>query len=58
MLWHWGDNGVFKGFVMADPKSKSGVVLFANKRTAGDRETNHRRSDWGQTLVWAIAWLK
>ena len=29
-LWHWGDNGSFKGFVMADPKTKSGVVIFAN----------------------------
>lgn len=29
-LWHWGDNGSFKAFVMADPKSKSGVVMFAN----------------------------
>jgi CubicO group peptidase (beta-lactamase class C family) len=30
LLWHWGDNGAFKAFVMADPKSKSGIVLFAN----------------------------
>ena len=29
-LWHWGDNGSFKGFVMAEPKMKSGVVMFAN----------------------------
>ena len=29
-LWHWGDNGSFKGFVMAEPKTKSGVVMFAN----------------------------
>ena len=29
-LWHWGDNGAFKAFVMADPKTKSGVVMFAN----------------------------
>ncbi len=29
-LWHWGDNGSFKAFVMADPKTKSGVVMFAN----------------------------
>jgi len=29
-LWHWGDNGSFKSFVMADPKTKSGVVMFAN----------------------------
>ncbi len=30
LLWHWGDNGSFKAFVMADPKRKSGVVMFAN----------------------------
>jgi CubicO group peptidase (beta-lactamase class C family) len=29
-LWHWGDNGAFKAFVMADPKAKAGVVMFAN----------------------------
>lgn len=29
-LWHWGDNGAFKAFVMMEPKSKSGVVMFAN----------------------------
>jgi CubicO group peptidase (beta-lactamase class C family) len=31
-LWHWGDNGSFKAFVMADPKTKSGVVVFANSQ--------------------------
>jgi CubicO group peptidase (beta-lactamase class C family) len=30
LLWHWGDNGAFKPFVMADPKTKAGVVVFAN----------------------------
>ncbi len=34
MLWHWGDNGTFKSFVMADPARKSGVVLFANGQDA------------------------
>jgi CubicO group peptidase (beta-lactamase class C family) len=29
-LWHWGDNGAFKSFVMADPKTRTGVVMFAN----------------------------
>ena len=33
-LWHWGDNGAFKAFVMADPKAKSGVVIFANGQNA------------------------
>jgi hypothetical protein len=30
MLWHWGDNGSFKAFVIAEPKTKAGVVMFAN----------------------------
>jgi CubicO group peptidase (beta-lactamase class C family) len=30
VLWHWGDNGSFKCFVMAEPKTKSGIVMFAN----------------------------
>ena len=34
MLWHWGDNGAFKAFVMADPARKSGVVMFANGEDA------------------------
>src|SRR5580704_13416510 len=29
-IWHWGDNGAFKAFVMAEPKTKSGIVMFAN----------------------------
>ncbi len=29
-IWRWGDNGSFKAFVMAEPKTKSGVVVFAN----------------------------
>jgi CubicO group peptidase (beta-lactamase class C family) len=29
-IWPWGDNGAFKAFVMAEPKTKSGVVMFAN----------------------------
>jgi CubicO group peptidase (beta-lactamase class C family) len=27
-LWHWGDNGRFKCFVVAYPKQKMGVVMF------------------------------
>jgi CubicO group peptidase (beta-lactamase class C family) len=35
-LWHWGDNGVFKAFVMADPIARSGVVILANGQNALD----------------------
>ncbi len=29
-FWHWGDNGVFRCFVMASRGSRSGLVLFTN----------------------------
>jgi CubicO group peptidase (beta-lactamase class C family) len=29
-LWHWGDNGRFKAYVVAYPKQKIGVVVFLN----------------------------
>ena len=32
VLWHWGDNGVFKCFVMAEPRTKSAAVMFANSQ--------------------------
>ena len=35
-LWHWGDNGSFKAFVMADPKTKSGMVMLANSEKGLD----------------------
>src|SRR5579862_9229165 len=35
-LWHWGDNGNFKAFVMAEPKSKSAVVIFTNSANGID----------------------
>lgn len=29
-IWHWGDNGVHKAYVVAYPKQKTGIVIFAN----------------------------
>jgi CubicO group peptidase (beta-lactamase class C family) len=29
-LWHWGDNGAYKAYVVARPDTKSAVVMFAN----------------------------
>jgi CubicO group peptidase (beta-lactamase class C family) len=28
--WHWGDNGVFRCFVMASRQTRNGVVMFTN----------------------------
>jgi CubicO group peptidase (beta-lactamase class C family) len=29
-LWHWGDNGTFKNFVLAHQPSRSAVIVFTN----------------------------
>jgi hypothetical protein len=29
-IWHWGDNGNWKNFVLAHPASRSGIVVFTN----------------------------
>jgi CubicO group peptidase (beta-lactamase class C family) len=29
-LWHWGDNGSFRCFMLAYPKQKTGMVMFTN----------------------------
>jgi CubicO group peptidase (beta-lactamase class C family) len=35
-LWHWGDNGAFKAYLVAIPARKSGLVLFANSENGLD----------------------
>jgi CubicO group peptidase (beta-lactamase class C family) len=32
-LWHWGDNGIFKAYVVADVNRRSAVVMFDNSDT-------------------------
>jgi hypothetical protein len=32
-LWHWGDNGPFKNFVVAHLPTRSAVVVFTNGST-------------------------
>lgn len=29
-IWHWGDNGTFKAFMMGDTTNGSGVIVFTN----------------------------
>ena len=32
-FWHWGDNGNFKCFIVANRKQKTGIVIFTNGTT-------------------------
>lgn len=57
VLWHWGDNGSFKAFVMADPKTKSGVVIFANSEN-GLEIANPVIDEAMGTDSLAFEWLK
>lgn len=57
MLWHWGDNGSFKAFVMSEPKSKSGVVMFANSQKGLDLAKPLIEQAMGQEVL-AFDWLK
>ena len=57
LLWHWGDNGVFKAFVMADPARKSGVVMFANGQDALNIAKPIIDTAMGTDSL-AFAWLK
>jgi CubicO group peptidase (beta-lactamase class C family) len=56
-LWHWGDNGSFKAFVMAEPKSKSAVVIFANSANGLDL-AHPLVNDAMSTDALAFDWLK
>ncbi len=29
-LWHWGDNGAWKNFVLVHPASRSAIVVFTS----------------------------
>jgi len=57
LLWHWGDNGAFKAFVMAKPKTKSGVVMFANSQNGLDL-TKPLIAEAMGTEPLAFEWLK
>jgi CubicO group peptidase (beta-lactamase class C family) len=57
MLWHWGDNGSFKAFVMADPKTKSGVVMFANSENGLEVAKPLTEEAMGTDSL-AFEWLK
>jgi CubicO group peptidase (beta-lactamase class C family) len=57
VLWHWGDNGSFKAFVMAEPKSKSGVVMFANSENGLELARPLVNEAMGEESL-AFGWLK
>lgn len=57
VLWHWGDNGSFKAFVMAEPKSKSGVVMFTNSQKGLEMAKSVVEDAMGEEVL-AEEWIK
>jgi len=43
-IWHWGDNGNYRAFVVGCPKNGDGIVLMTNGRN-GQRVINHTLRD-------------
>jgi len=56
-LWHWGDNGAFKCFVVANPASKSAVVMFTNSENGLAIAPAVFREVTGSTPL-AFTWVK
>ena len=56
-FWHWGDNGDTKAFVLAFPKQKSGLVMFANSANGLSIINELVESAMGNDHP-ALAWLK
>lgn len=58
-LWHWGDNGNFKCFVVADPAHKSAAVMFTNSQNGLAIAPAVFREVTGRTpLAFTQKWLK
>ena len=56
-IWHWGDNGSFKAFVMAEPKTKAGVVMFANSENGLELAQPLVDEAMGERIL-AFEWLQ
>jgi CubicO group peptidase (beta-lactamase class C family) len=57
VLWHWGDNGDFKCFVLADPGHKSAVIMFTDSENGLAIAPAIFREATGSTPL-AFSWIK
>lgn len=56
-LWHWGDNGAFKCFVVANPSHKSAAIMFTNSENGLAIAPAVFRDATGSTPL-AFTWVK
>ena len=55
-IWHWGDNGVFRAFVVGYPETEDGLVYFTNSE-AGLSIAESLLGHFFQDTFWAVRWL-
>lgn len=55
-IWHWGDNGVFRAFVIGYPEKQDGLVYFTNSE-AGLSMAEDLLSLFFDDSFWAVRWL-
>lgn len=56
-LWHWGDNGDFKGFFMVLPASQESVLVLTNSSNGPRLVDDVLRLFFGPGTYWATQWL-
>jgi CubicO group peptidase (beta-lactamase class C family) len=35
-IWHWGDNGVYRNFVLAFPDRENGLIIMTNSKNGAN----------------------
>ena len=55
-IWHWGDNGSFRAFVVGDPDRQSGVVFLTNSEN-GLSFAEDLLALVSDAEPWAVRWL-
>jgi hypothetical protein len=56
-IWHWGDNGIFRAFVVGYPDTEDGVVYFTNSE-AGLSVVEDLLTVFFEDTFWAARWLE
>ena len=55
-IWHWGDNGAFRAFVVGDPDRRDGVVYLTNSEN-GLSLAEDLLAAVSDVEPWAVRWL-
>jgi hypothetical protein len=56
-LWHWGDNGDFRGFFMVLPCRQESLVFLTNSANGAKLTDEVLRLFFGPGQYWATQWL-